>query len=70
MHEYRKKLGIPENHKFIRTETSSRKTKGKDTDIYEYEQLDEEGNLIACYVIEDSTSMYPPFKRSIEYKKL
>lgn len=65
--EYKKKIGLPESHtlKIVSSQWSQRK--GQDTDTYECEELNEQGEVIAKYTVKDSTSMYPPFGRSITW---
>lgn len=67
--EYKKKIGLPESHtlKIVSSQWSQRK--GQDTDTYECEELNEQGEVIAKYTVKDSTSMYPPFGRSITWTK-
>lgn len=69
MQEYRKKLGIPDNHELKQTASEWKAKKGQDTDTYHYDEIDENGNVIAQYIVKDSTSMYPPFGRTISYEK-
>lgn len=68
--EYEEKLGIPVNHslRFISSEVSRKR--GQDTDIYIYEELDDTGTSICRYEIRDSTSIYPPQRRTITHKKI
>lgn len=69
--EYKKKIGIPDNHTLEQVSFDWKGArKGQDTDEYLYRELDEQGNVIAHYEIEDSTSTYPPFGRTISYKKV
>lgn len=69
--EYKKRIGIPENHTLKLVSSNSKGTrKGRDTDEYIYRELDTDGNIVATYEIEDSTSTYPPFGRTISYNKV
>ena len=70
MDDYIKKLNIPEEHKLVQTDTKWEQRKGQDTDTYWYDEVNQEGNTVAKYVIRDSTSMYPPFGRSINHEKI
>ena len=64
------KSKIPTDHKLIQNGAlKNRASKGRDTDTYEYNQIDKDGNIIAVYIIEDSTSTNPPFDQNISYKK-
>ena len=69
MEDYIKKLNIPDTHQLVQTDTTWKKKHSLDTDTYWYNELDENSNIIAEYVIKDSTSMYPPFGRSISHEK-
>ncbi|MGR6780662.1 hypothetical protein ACU5B6_25305 [Moritella viscosa] len=68
--EYKQKMGIPDNHTLKQTASDWKAKKGQDTDTYHYEQLNEHGDLVAKYIVRDSTSMYPPFSRSIDWDKV
>ncbi|PWB14341.1 hypothetical protein DCO44_09405 [Acinetobacter sp. AM] len=65
--EYKKKIGLPESHTFKIVSSQWSQRKGQDTDTYECEELNEQGEVIAKYTVKDSTSMYPPFGRSITW---
>jgi len=67
---YQKTLGIPENHTFTQTDTKWAERKGQDTDTYWYDEIDENNNIVAKYIVKDSTCIYPPQKRTIQYEKL
>lgn len=64
------KLGIPANHSLIQTDTKWWQRKGQDTDTSWYDETDEERNVVAKYIVRDSTCIYPPQKRSITFDKL
>ena len=66
--EYKEKIGIPASHSLVKTDSKWEQRKGQDTDTYWYDEVDESGNVVAKYVVEDSTSMHPPFERNISYK--
>ncbi|EJT7705352.1 hypothetical protein VWS48_000763 [Cronobacter sakazakii] len=69
--EYKKRIGIPNEHTLELVSSNWKGArKGQDTDEYLYRELDAEGNVVATYEIEDSTSTYPPFGRSISYRKV
>lgn len=69
--EYKKRIGIPENHTLELVSSNFKGArKGRDTDEYIYRELDTDGNIVATYEIEDSTSTYPPFGRTISYNKV
>jgi hypothetical protein len=66
---YREKLGIPEGHEFISTSTKSEQRKGRDTDIYGYDEKNVDGDVIAKYVVRDSMSIYPPQSTIVSFVK-
>jgi hypothetical protein len=66
---YREKLGIPEDHEFISTSTKSEQRKGRDTDIYGYDEKNVDGDVIAKYVVRDSMSIYPPQSTIVSFVK-
>jgi hypothetical protein len=69
--DYMKKIGIPVGHDLVETQASAWKVKhGQDTDTYYYDHLDENGKLVARYIVKDSTSTYPPFGRSVTWEKV
>lgn len=66
---YRKKIGIPKENEFILTNSEWKQKHGQDTDSYWYDEIDRKGKIINRYIISDSTSMHPPFGRSITWDK-
>lgn len=70
MGEHEIKIGVAENNKLIQTDTKWEQRKGQDTDTYWYDEIDVTGNLVAKYIVKDSTSMYPPFGRTVSYEKV
>jgi hypothetical protein len=64
----RKQFKIPADHKLVQKELKCEQRKGRDTDTNLYEQVDPNGNVVATYSEIDSTSTYPPFKRSVTYE--
>lgn len=67
MHE--RELEIPEGHKLVQIKSEWKQKKGQDTDTYWYEELDQEDQVVAKYIVKDSTSMYPPFKKNVTFDK-
>lgn len=65
--DHKKKIGIHEGHDLVQTDTKWEQRKGQDTDTYWYDEVDENGVVVAKYVVQDSTSIYPPHSRSISY---
>ncbi|MDN0096572.1 hypothetical protein [Yersinia rohdei] len=68
--EYEEELGIPVNHSLRHISSEASSKRGQDTDIYIYEELDDNGIPIGRYEIRDSTSIYPPQHRTITHKKI
>ena len=66
---YKEKLGIPDMHDFVNINTRNEVRKGRDTDIYEYEEKDEDGNLIAKYMVRESMSIYRTTDDTVSYIK-
>ncbi|WP_180159993.1 hypothetical protein [Acinetobacter sp. YH12054] len=67
--EYKKKIGLPESHTLNIVSSQWAQRHGQDTDTYECEELNEKGDVVARYTVKDSTSIYPPFGRSITWTK-
>lgn len=67
---YRVKLEIPNKHTFTLTSSRSEQRKGRDTDIYEYEEKNIDGDILAKYIIRDSMSIYPPQSTVVSFVKL
>jgi len=70
MQEHEEKLQIPKDHKLIQTDSKWKQKRGVDTDTYWYDELDQQGNIINKYIVYDSTSMHPPFSRTITFDKV
>ncbi|ABV88233.1 hypothetical protein [Shewanella pealeana] len=66
---YKEKLGIPDEHEFIQTNSKNEARKGRDTDIYSYDEKDSSGKLVGSYVIRDSMSIYPPQSTIVSFEK-
>ena len=66
---YKEKLGVPNEHDFVMTSSKSEQSKGRDTDIYGYEEKNADGEVIAKYVVRDSMSIYPPQSTTVSYVK-
>jgi len=67
---YKEKIGIQKEHELVQTETKWENRKGLDTDTYWFNELDTDSNIIAKYIVRDSTSIYPPQKRTISWDKI
>lgn len=70
MDDHKKEAGIPCSHELVQTQAMSSQRKGQDTDTYWYDQVDENGTVVAKWIVKDSTSIYPPFGRSILAEKI
>ncbi len=68
MHE--ELLKIHKEHKLIRTKTTWKQKRGEDIDTYWYDELNQNEDLVAQYIVYDITSMHPPFERSITFEKI
>ena len=66
---YRELLGIPEDHKFIRTDMKWDIGKKIDIDTFWYDEKDPTGNIIAKYVVKVTKYIYPPKKSLISFNK-
>ena len=66
---YKEKIGIPSEYSLVQTDTKWENRKGQDTDTYWFNELNKEGEVIARYVVRDSTCIYPPQKRTITWDK-
>ncbi|EPO0014281.1 MULTISPECIES: hypothetical protein [Vibrio diabolicus subgroup] len=66
---YKEKLGIPQEHELVRTSSKNEQRKGRDTDIYGYDEITADGEIIAKYVVRDSMSIYPPQSTTVSYVK-
>lgn len=70
MEEHKKKIGIIDTHTLLQTDSKWEQRGGQDTDTYWYDEIDICGNIVAKYVLKDSTSIYPPHERNVDYEKL
>jgi len=67
---YKKALNIPEKNSLKETKPSEWKTSGgQDTDIYWFDEMNGDNEVIAKYIIKNSTSKHPPFTTKITYEK-
>lgn len=66
---YKENLGVPTEHELIRTSSNNEQRKGRDTDIYSYEEKNVDGEVIAKYVVRDSMSIYPPQSTTVSFIK-
>ncbi|PRA53214.1 MULTISPECIES: hypothetical protein [Pseudomonas] len=71
MDEHFKKIPIPEGHTLVAAGLEWKGArKGRDTDIYFYNELNAAGEVVASYEVTDSMSTYPPFSSSISVSKV
>lgn len=68
--DYKRRIGIPEGHSLSIVKGKWEVRKGQDIDTDVYEQLDEQGVIVARYEIVDATSTHPPFHRSVTYRRI
>lgn len=66
---YRDQLRIDPAFSVKKTNDRREVRKGQDADIESYDVLNAEGQLVAQYEIVDSTSTYPPFNRTVSYRR-
>ena len=66
---YKEKLGVPVEHELVSTCSKSEQRKGRDTDIYSYDEKNTDGEVIAKYVVRDSMSIYPPQSTIVSFVK-
>jgi hypothetical protein len=70
MEEHFKKIPIPEGHTLVDDGMEAKGSRrGQDTDIYWYNELNSEGQVVARHEVTDSMSIYPPFGRTISVSK-
>lgn len=62
------KVPIPKSHSLKYIGMHNECKRGHDTDIYQYEELDENGVVVAEHIIYYSTCIYPPFDLSIHHE--
>ena len=65
---HRELLGIPEAHELVHTSHRHEVREGGDTNIYEYEEYDSNGDLVTRFTVRDSTDIKPPNKRTVIYE--
>lgn len=63
--EYIEALNLNPNHRFEFISGRSEDRKGRDTDYYTYREYDEQGNDLGTFTIADTTSHFPPQRRTI-----
>ncbi len=66
---YEELLNVNENHKLVQTNTKWEQRKGWDTDTYWFDEFNENGELVAKYIVKDETCIYPPFEHNVSYSQ-
>jgi hypothetical protein len=66
---YRDQLGIDPAFSVKKTGDRREVRKGQDADIESYDVMNAAGKCVAQYEILDSTSTYPPFGRTVSYRR-
>lgn len=65
--EHAKEIGIVEGHKLVQTEFKWLGSKrGQDSDVYFYDELNADGEVVDKHKVTVSTSTYPPFGTTTE----
>ncbi len=71
MEEHFKRIPIPEGHTLVSDGLEWKGAKrGQDTDLYWYNELNQQGEIVGRYEVTDSTSTYPPFGNTISVSKV
>lgn len=66
----KREYAVPDNHSLVQVSMEWKGAKkGRDDDEYTFNQLDENGNVVASYTEIHSTSTYPPFATTISVTK-
>ena len=63
--EYIAALYLNPNHRFELIGSRNEDRKGRDTDYYTYREYDEQGNDLGTITVADTTSHFPPQRRTI-----
>jgi hypothetical protein len=63
--EYKKALGIPDDHTLTEISSKREQRKGQDADIYIFEERNAAGEVVGTHQIRDTMSIYPPQTRRI-----
>lgn len=67
---YRDQLGIAPAFSMKKTGDRRAVRKGQDADIESYDVVNTAGQCVAQYEIVDATSTYPPFDRTVGYRRI
>jgi hypothetical protein len=68
--EHKNLIGISDGNNLVSTGSKWEQRKGRDTDIYYYDEVDSSGELVAKYEVKESMSIYPPFGTTKSYAKV
>ena len=63
-------IGSRTDNELVQTFTKYEQFQNQKIDTYEYDEVDGKGNIVAKYILKDSTSINPPFKNNITFKKV
>lgn len=67
---YEQELEIPSTNKLEKTKKSEwKQRRGEDIDTHWYDELNTLNEIINKYIIEDITSTYPPFKKTLRWQR-
>ncbi|MTC21829.1 MULTISPECIES: hypothetical protein [unclassified Providencia] len=68
---YKKLIGIPDEHDLRQVSMEWKGSrKGQDVDLYIFEEINKNGDIVGKYEVKSSTSIYPPFKTNLSYSKM
>jgi hypothetical protein len=67
--DHEKLIGIPSTHSLRATTFRNEQRKGRDSDIYIYEEVDKSGRVVASYEVREDMSIYPPFSVTKTWRK-
>ncbi|HEX2859222.1 MAG TPA: hypothetical protein VHP58_03380 [Alphaproteobacteria bacterium] len=56
--EMKTKLGVPANHTLVQTDWSAKQRKGRDIDYWSYDELDENGVVVARYSVTEDMNIH------------
>lgn len=56
--EMKNKLGIPAGHNLVKTGFKSSQRRGRDTDYWNYDETDENGKVVARYIVKEEMGIY------------
>ncbi|KLV04190.1 hypothetical protein ABT56_16420 [Photobacterium aquae] len=66
---FKEKLGIPKDHKLIRTDMKWDEGKKVDVDTFWYDERDVSDDIVAKYIIKVTKYIYPPKRSDVTFQK-